>query len=786
MNLKPSIKTLPICLLAVALMALAAVTTAKAQTNLQPQIVLRPLTAVDRTTYGLPSSTELSGGLSTVGVGTAVYLEVEVNTNFPASNITNVTWSLIAKPGGSAAFLTNSPLGTNVPIYEPSDRLAYQVAGQLAGRTFGRMLLRPDIAGSALVADDYTVEATIYTTTGTTNVTQTITAGTYLGDYVCSLCHGGSVGVTNTWVPWSQTLHAQIFSGEIDGLIVGPLGDSVQTTMSQSCLQCHTTGYSVNTNVADGGFSALAAQYGWTIPTVLTNSNWASMQTNYPYVAMLANVQCESCHGPGSQHASLFGNTNSPNWPGVSVNYTSGDCNQCHDDATHHPYGTEWLHSVHAVATTIPVGKANCVGCHTGYGFIARIESITNNVSSLTNYDSITTNDNLTYLPINCQTCHEPHGITIPTNNPHMIRALVSVTLIDGTVVTNAGEGLLCMECHQSHLAASSYATVSTRNDPMGPQADMLEGVNGYTYGLVLPSSDHASISNTCVACHMQIIASTDPAFLYAGSHTFNVDWAGTATNPPEDLVAACQVCHGSTLTSFNFPVEDFDGAGVTEGVQTQVQTLLNQLAELLPGGENNVISNNISPSASWTAPQLEAAYNYLFVQDDGSLGVHNTAYAVALLQASIANLTGIPYSGPLTSSEIAYYDWQTNYFADLSVPQAAPDYVNNASGIPNWMMANLGLNPFSNAEAATNGVIYFNGKNIVNGATNTIAIYTAAEIDFNTQTNFTYTIQGISALSGGIWQNVSTNIPGTGGTISYLTPTRNNAQMFFRVITNP
>ena len=100
-------------------------------------------------------------------------------------------------------------------------------------------------------------------------------------------------------------------------------------------------------------------------------------------------------------------------------------------------------------------------------------------------------------------------------------------------------------------------------------------------------------------------------------------------------------------------------------------------------------------------------------------------------------------------------------------------------------MMADLGLNPFSNAEAATNGVIYFNGKNIINGATNTIAIYTAAEIAFNSQVNHTYVIHGISALSGGIWQNVSTNIPGTGGTISYLTPTRNNAQMFFRVISN-
>ena len=124
--------------------------------------------------YKLPSNTELSGGLDTVGVGTAVYLEVEVNTNFPAANITNVTWSVIAKPLYSMPVLTNSPLGTNVPIYEPSDRLAYQVAGQLNGKTFGRALFRPDLVSAisledALLGQKYTVQATVYTTTGTTN-----------------------------------------------------------------------------------------------------------------------------------------------------------------------------------------------------------------------------------------------------------------------------------------------------------------------------------------------------------------------------------------------------------------------------------------------------------------------------------------------------------------------------------------------------------------------------------------------------------------------------------------
>jgi hypothetical protein len=99
-------------------------------------------------------------------------------------------------------------------------------------------------------------------------------------------------------------------------------------------------------------------------------------------------------------------------------------------------------------------------------------------------------------------------------------------------------------------------------------------------------------------------------------------------------------------------------------------------------------------------------------------------------------------------------------------------------------MMYALGLDPHSSS-TAVNGVIYVNDGNVVNGQTNTVSIYTAAEISFDTQVGTTYTIQGITALTGN-WSNISTNIPGTGNSISYLTPTRNNLQMFYRVVHNP
>ncbi|MGH7992733.1 MAG: hypothetical protein ACREDQ_04400, partial [Limisphaerales bacterium] len=245
---------------------------------------------------------------------------------------------------------------------------------------------------------------------------------------------------------------------------------------------------------------------------------------------------------------------------------------------------------------------------------------------------------------------------------------------------------------------------------------------------------------------------------------------------------AACQQCHGPTVTSFDFSLQDYNGDGVIQGVQTEVQSLLNKLSTWLPN-TNGVVDGLVktpSPTSSWTAPQLEADYNWQFVNNDGSLGIHNTAYAVGLLKASIANLTGDANNDGLPDA------WQTNYFGLLSNPNAAPNAINNTNGVPNWMMYALGLDPTQSGITVPGGVVWMNGKALVNsGVTNTIAIYTAAEIAFNTQLGNTYQIQGISNLSGG-WQNIGSPVLGTGNSISYVTPTRNNAQMFFRVITNP
>jgi hypothetical protein len=581
-------------------MAVAATTTLSAQTTMAPRLQVRALTNGDVSSYKLPSTTQISAGLGTVGLGEPLYLEVQVDIGIPAAQLGGVTWAITEAPSGSTAKLAASPLGAAVPIAEPSDRLVYQVAG--------RQLLLPDIHGL------YVVSATVTLNGTATALAQSYIAGTYVGVAACTQCHGG--GLAEALVtPWSQTEHASMFTNGINGV------DG--TGYSGNCIACHTVGYDANSKVNDGGFSATAAQLGWTFPSVLQAGNFQGMPAALQGVS---NIQCENCHGPGSEHANYGGDVIA-----VAIPTNSGACSQCHDEPTHHIKTAAWSNSVHAVTTRDPVGNASCVGCHTGTGFIARM-------------NGATTITDTTYHAIDCYTCHEPHGVTQPTSDTHIIRNMASVTLADGTKVTNAqvGEGILCMQCHQSRMAASAVDTTpgSTYFGPHeGPQADMLMGTNGYTYGQTIPSSAHQYVTtNACVDCHMQTVASTDPAFMKAGDHTFSTTYA-PAGQPAEDLVGACQTCHGTDLKTFDFPMFNFSGTGGQAGVQTQVQALLDQLSALLP--PNNQVKSSLTIDSTWTKPQLEAAYNWLFVTRDGSKGVHNLDYTVGLLQASIANLKG-------------------------------------------------------------------------------------------------------------------------------------------------
>jgi hypothetical protein len=150
----------------------------------------------------------------------------------------------------------------------------------------------------------------------------------------------------------------------------------------------------------------------------------------------------------------------------------------------------------------------------------------------------------------------------------------------------------------------------------------------------------------------------------------------------------------------------------------------------------------------------------------------------VGVLKASIANLSGDGNTDGLPDS------WQVQYFGSPNVPQAGPNASPAGDGIPNWLKYGLGLNPTIPGIVVPDGVVWANGT-AIGGSTNTIHIYNAAEIAFDTEVGRTYQIQSVSSMGAG-WQNVGAPIPGTGQAISYVTPTRSKAEQYYRVVTSP
>ena len=585
-----------------------------------PKIVNRPLTPQEVEAIYidvLPEGTRVGSGLFTVGVGAPIYLEVLVDKD---SVVEGVTWSLDGAPDGSGAELLASPLSDEVPIWSPGDREVHDVAG---GSAMGRRLLVPDVVGQ------YSVSAVVDTGDGSATAIQIFTAATYVGVGIvgdnepqfpqCAVCHADMAEA------WAGTDHATKLEREINGL-----GSS---HYNGDCVHCHSVGFDESPLAVNGGFDDVATEHGWEFPTddegnaLLQGGNFDAMP---PEVQTLANIQCESCHGPGSEHA---GNVTDNR---ISVSTSAATCGQCHDELPYHFRNQEWAMSGHAVAIRYPTGEGreSCVVCHSGNGFIDRIDN--DNDIFLEDYQALVSETR--YEAITCQVCHDPHS----AENPHQLRKVDEVVLASGEVITQGGTGKLCMQCHKARRGGDEFAsTYHRRHDPHhSNQADMLVGTSAAEYEEDIRSSAHIfAVEDACAGCHMQGLAGDDPANHKAGNHTWRMTWDSDTPDSPDDdvdMTGACVNCHGP-MDSFDLPRDDFDGDGVVEGVQTEVEGLMHMLAMELPP----IGAPEIEVAEDFTAAQLRATFNHNFVEDDGSHGVHNARYATGILRASIKDLTG-------------------------------------------------------------------------------------------------------------------------------------------------
>lgn len=338
----------------------------------------------------------------------------------------------------------------------------------------------------------------------------------YLGSDNCAQCH---VGNTNGW---SGTGHAEALE-TLQGIGQGA---------NPVCLACHTVGYDAAT--ANGGFDEVP-------------------------VDRLGGVQCENCHGPGSDHNGNVAN--------ISISYDAELCGACHEDE-HHPYIEEWEESLHAVSDDAAGGfvltNSNCTYCHSAEAFVYFLDTGLKRAAS----EFETTN------PISCQACHTMHD-----DVEHQLRT----STVD----------LVCGVCHTGDGVGDPDAP----STPHHTQWNALHGTDGFEYdGEVYADSPHKDVvEGKCGACHVSSVpfAPGEPA---KTGHTFE----------PEQR--ACVTCHPTAT--------DFD----VNGVQTEMTALLAALEAELASATSNDSTTVSFLRAEYNFEYVEAdashgVHNYKYVK---------------------------------------------------------------------------------------------------------------------------------------------------------------------------
>lgn len=534
-------------------------------------------------------------GLANVGKETKVFLK---GTSTAA--LDNPTWTITQKPAGS-----NAEFGATKDVNASTQLITFI----------------PDLTGTYKISFQ----------SGTASGSITINSALYLGvegGYVsCVLCHENTLK-DSMYSKWKNTGHADMLKRGLNG--------EIGSYYAERCISCHTTGYDKFAN--NDGFD----DFPFVFPTIGANV-FEQMVITYPDAMKRANIQCESCHGPGSEH---YSQTNDNK---IVTTLSSDNCAVCHDDGHYHIFPYQWDVSKHATGTNFFAGSSRwgCTACHNGQGFVDKIKGKAQSVTEV--------------IKITCATCHDPHDASLP----YQLRT-VSATLLTGASF-NGGTGSLCVNCHQARRVAEPYVEnyLSSLSAHYGPhysqQGDMLAGANAYTWGESIPTSPHlAATVNSCADCHMAEGEHPVGSIPLSGGHSFSMTSPEGVAN-----VSTCEPCHGNVGTSFDSKKyyingnADLDRNGVAEGLQTEVHGLLDQLAILLPPYGSTDVG---VIDSSWTLNEAAGLYNYKFIKYDRSYGVHNPQYTVGLLYLSIGKLGGVVSIDDLDFSTPSDFRLEQNY----------------------------------------------------------------------------------------------------------------------------
>lgn len=375
-----------------------------------------------------------------------------------------------------------------------------------------------------------------------------------------------------------------------------------------------------------------------------------------------ANVGCESCHGPGSNHAASPSATNILGYDKVTASVV---CAQCHGKIY-----DEWNFSQHSKLVDSPVVSATtspattrssqCVACHGGLfktKFQERgigLETLTDPVIRATAESILgsTTAESPIRNTATCVTCHDPHKKTGKLSGDGKEVQLRRATFNTDTAPIAPGTTAatftqydhICAQCHNGRGANPSDAALNSGtarpNMHDSVQFNMLMGIGGYEgAGPVVRNTAHAQIPGQCSHCHMP-----------DSNHNFKVQYD-----------KSCAPCHSAADAA----------ARMTSIKQTVVSSMYQLLSRLeawsqITYGDPDLWNYTTFITAEGKTPPAQAGvpiqvkrarHNYWYVIRDMCYGGHNAPYTQHLIRVAGEELTALGVPGGKPTKEISYQE---------------------------------------------------------------------------------------------------------------------------------
>jgi hypothetical protein len=305
------------------------------------------------------------------------------------------------------------------------------------------------------------------------------------------------------------------------------------------------------------------------------------------------------------------------------INGTDGTatCGACHDNSeTVEIKIAQWEQSIHAMGGHNFENATGCAPCHTSQGF----KEVVNTDS--TNTEAAIENP----ANINCYTCHKIHDSYSASDWELRKTTPMKFWLTDETV--DLGKANLCVACHQPRISYqipdvsapnADYTFSSKRFGPHhGSQGAILTGSAMFNVGTGYSNSSHYTLNTDgCVTCHM-----ASPIGSIVGGHSFNV------YNEEEGFnFAGCVSCH---------PGEG-EAEGLVEDLQPEIEGLMTQLGVLLAtaGIYDSTSTSGYAVPGTYANKIAGAYWNWISIEEDRSLGVHNPKFVKKILENSIESL---------------------------------------------------------------------------------------------------------------------------------------------------